>query len=186
MNVAATLCPTDWKWDFHMTTVSWLLQKTVSSQSYQRHHIRQWHSCADIQWERLSFTHFLFWVCCCVISLWHWPFTDTDMKVPLIKKNSIYFWPTSHYKNSFGKDKYSYSFTKPAFSAVPGEVTVDVSQDLHEVRMDRGEANAGSLPHVDGALLRQVHVVEVDELNLGLLLWPEWTQNWRADTSKNH
>lgn len=62
------------------------------------------------------------------------------------------------------------------FSAVPGEVTVDVSQDLHEVRVDRREANTGSLSHVDGALLRQVHVVEVDELKLGLLLWPEWIQ----------
>lgn len=69
------------------------------------------------------------------------------------------------------------SVTKPVFSGVPGKVTVDVSQYLHEVRMDRGEANAGSLPHVDGALLRQVHVVEVDELKLGLLLWPEWTQS---------
>lgn len=63
------------------------------------------------------------------------------------------------------------------FSAVPGEVTVDVSQDLHEVRVDRGEANIGRLSHVDGALLRQVHVVEVDELKLGLLLWPEWAQH---------
>lgn len=43
--------------------------------------------------------------------------------------------------------------------------------------MDRGEANTGGLPHVDGALLRQVHVVEVDELKLWLLVWPEWTQN---------
>lgn len=42
--------------------------------------------------------------------------------------------------------------------------------------MDRGEANAGCLPHVDGALLCQVHVVEVDELKLGLLLRPERTQ----------
>lgn len=64
-------------------------------------------------------------------------------------------------------------------SALPGKVTVNVSQDLHEVRVDRGEANTGCLPHVDGALLRQVHVVEVDELKLGLLLWPEWTQNQR-------
>ena len=62
------------------------------------------------------------------------------------------------------------------FSAVPGKVTVDVSQDLHEVRVDRGKANTGCLPHVDGAFLRQVHVVEVDELKLRLLLWPVWTQ----------
>lgn len=66
------------------------------------------------------------------------------------------------------------------FPALPGEVTVDVSQDLHEVGVDRGEANTGSLPHVDGALLRQVHVVEVDELKLRLLLRPEWTQNVKA------
>lgn len=59
------------------------------------------------------------------------------------------------------------------FSAVPGKVTVDVSQDLHEVRVHRGEANAGGLSHVDGALLCQVHVIEVDELKLGLLLWPK-------------
>lgn len=39
--------------------------------------------------------------------------------------------------------------------------------------MDRGEANTGGLPHVDGALLCQVHVVEVNELKLGLLFWPE-------------
>ena len=39
--------------------------------------------------------------------------------------------------------------------------------------MDRGEAHAGRLPHVDRALLCQVHVVEVDELKLGLFLWPE-------------
>lgn len=61
-------------------------------------------------------------------------------------------------------------------SAVPAEITVDVSQDLHEVWMNRGEANAGGLPHVNSALLCQVHVVEVDELKLGLLLRPEWTQ----------
>lgn len=66
------------------------------------------------------------------------------------------------------------------FPALPGEVTVDVSQDLHEVGVDRGEANTGSLPHVDGALLRQIHVVEVDELKLRLLLRPEWTQNVKA------
>lgn len=56
---------------------------------------------------------------------------------------------------------------------VPGKVTVDVSQDLHEVRVDRGEADTGSFSHVDGALLCQIHVVEVDELKLGLLLWPD-------------
>lgn len=39
--------------------------------------------------------------------------------------------------------------------------------------MDRGEANTGGLPHVDSALLCQVHVVEVNELKLGLLFWPE-------------
>lgn len=61
------------------------------------------------------------------------------------------------------------------FCSVPGKITVDVSQDLHEVRVDRGEAHAGGLPHVDGAFLCQVHVVEVDELKLGLFLWPEWT-----------
>lgn len=60
-----------------------------------------------------------------------------------------------------------------SFSAVPGKVTVDVSQDLHEVGVNRGEANIGGFPHVDGALLRQVHVVEVDEFKLGLLLWTE-------------
>lgn len=61
-------------------------------------------------------------------------------------------------------------------SYVPGKVTVNVSQDLHEVRMDRCEANTGGLPHVDGALLCQVHVVKVDEFKLGLLLWPVWTK----------
>lgn len=60
-----------------------------------------------------------------------------------------------------------------AFSAVPGKVTVDVSQDLHEVRVHRGEANTGGLSHVDGALFCQVHVIEVDELKLWLLLWPK-------------
>lgn len=39
--------------------------------------------------------------------------------------------------------------------------------------MHGGETDAGRLPHVDGALLRQVHVVEVDELELWLLLRPE-------------
>lgn len=63
---------------------------------------------------------------------------------------------------------------------VPGEVTVNVSQDLHEIWMDGGQTNTGSLSHVDGALLRQVHVVEVDELKLGLLLWPEWTQHLKC------
>lgn len=38
--------------------------------------------------------------------------------------------------------------------------------------MHGGEGNTGRLPHVDGALLCQVHVVEVDELELGFLLWP--------------
>ncbi len=70
-----------------------------------------------------------------------------------------------------------HSFSKPTFSAVPGEVTVDVSEDLHEVRVHRREANTGSLPHVDGALLRQVHVVEVNKLKLGLLLRPDGTPN---------
>lgn len=60
---------------------------------------------------------------------------------------------------------------------VPGKVTVDVSQDLHEVRVDGGEADTGSFSHVDGALLCQIHVVEVDELKLGLLLWPEQTKH---------
>lgn len=43
--------------------------------------------------------------------------------------------------------------------------------------MDGGEADTGSFSHVDGALLCQVHVVEVDELKLGLLLWPEQTKH---------
>ena len=60
---------------------------------------------------------------------------------------------------------------------LPGEVTVDVPQDLHEVGVHRGEGHAGRLPHVDGALLRQVHVVEVDELELRLLVWPEGRQD---------
>lgn len=60
---------------------------------------------------------------------------------------------------------------------VPGKVTVDVSQDLHEVRVDGGEADTGGFSHVDGALLCQIHVVEVDELKLGLLLWPEQTKD---------
>lgn len=64
---------------------------------------------------------------------------------------------------------------RPAFSAVPRKVTVDVSQNLHEVRLDRSERNGGGFPHMNGALLCQVHVVKVDELKLGLLLWPEWT-----------
>lgn len=71
------------------------------------------------------------------------------------------------------------------FSAVPGKVTVDVSQDLHEVRVHRGEANTGSLPHVYGALFRQVHVVEVDELKLGLLFRPEWRQQLTRKLNKN-
>lgn len=63
--------------------------------------------------------------------------------------------------------------TACVFSAAPSKVAVDVSEYLHEVRMDGGEADAGRLPHVDGALLCQVHVVEVDELKLGLLLRPD-------------
>ena len=63
---------------------------------------------------------------------------------------------------------------------LPGEVTVDVPQDLHEVRVHGGEGHAGRLPHVDGALLRQVHVVEVDELELGLLVWPKGWQDANA------
>ncbi len=35
-----------------------------------------------------------------------------------------------------------------------------------------GEGHAGRLAHVDGAFLSQVHVVEIDELKLRLLLWP--------------
>lgn len=42
--------------------------------------------------------------------------------------------------------------------------------------MDRGQADAGGFPHVDGALLCQIHVVEVDELKLGLLFWPGETK----------
>lgn len=64
-------------------------------------------------------------------------------------------------------------------SYVPCKVTVNVSKDLHEVRMDRGEANTGSLSHMDSTLLCQVHMVEVDELKLGLLLWPEWTDAFK-------
>lgn len=41
--------------------------------------------------------------------------------------------------------------------------------------MDRGEGHAGRLAHVDGAFLSQVHMVEVDELKLRLLLWPTTT-----------
>lgn len=41
--------------------------------------------------------------------------------------------------------------------------------------MDRRQTDAGRLPHVDGALLRQVHVVEVDELELGLFFGSECT-----------
>ena len=44
--------------------------------------------------------------------------------------------------------------------------------------MHGGEGHAGRLPHVDGALLRQIHVVEVDELELWLLVWPE---GWQDD-----
>lgn len=62
---------------------------------------------------------------------------------------------------------------------IPGEVTVDVSQNLHEVWVDRSQRDAGCLPHVDGALLCQVHVVEVDELELGLLVRPVTTQRER-------
>lgn len=77
----------------------------------------------------------------------------------------------------FGHGKCRQSFHKClSFSVLPGKVTVDVSQDLHEVQVHRGEANAGGLSHVDGALLCQVHVIEVDELKLGLLLWPEGTE----------
>lgn len=54
----------------------------------------------------------------------------------------------------------------------PCKVAVDVSEDFHEVWVDRGKGHAGGLPHVDGAFLRQVHVVEVDEFKLRLLLWP--------------
>lgn len=66
-------------------------------------------------------------------------------------------------------------FKRPAFTAVPREVTVDVSQNLHEVRLHRSERNGGGFPHMNGALLCQVHVVKVDELKLGLFLWSEWT-----------
>ena len=38
--------------------------------------------------------------------------------------------------------------------------------------MHRGQAHAGCFPHVDGAFLRQVHVIEVDEFKLRLLLRP--------------
>lgn len=69
------------------------------------------------------------------------------------------------------------SLTGQILSGVPGKVTVDVSQDLHEVRVDRGEADTGSFSHVDGALLCQIHVVEVDELKLGLFLWAEQTKH---------
>lgn len=58
---------------------------------------------------------------------------------------------------------------------VPGKVAVDVTQDLHEVGVHGGEGHTGRLPHVDGALLCQVHVVEVDELELGFLLRPVTT-----------
>lgn len=57
-------------------------------------------------------------------------------------------------------------------SKVPCKVTVDVTQDLHEVGVHGGEGHAGRLPHVDGALLCQVHVVEVDKLELRFFLWP--------------
>lgn len=69
------------------------------------------------------------------------------------------------------------SITGQMLPGVPGKVTVDVSQDLHEVRVDGGEADTGSFSHVDGALLCQIHVVEVDELKLGLLLWPGQTKH---------
>lgn len=63
---------------------------------------------------------------------------------------------------------------------VPGKVTVDVTQDLHKVGVHGGEGHAGRLPHVDGALLCQVHVVEVDELELRFLLWPATTVMWNT------
>lgn len=55
---------------------------------------------------------------------------------------------------------------------IPRKITVDVSQDLHEVWMHRAEADAGRPSHVNGAFLGQVHVIEVDELKLGLFFWP--------------
>lgn len=60
--------------------------------------------------------------------------------------------------------------------ALPREVTVDVPEDLHEVGGHGREGHAGGFTHVDGALLGQVHVVEVDELKLGLLLRPGGTR----------
>lgn len=39
MNVNTTVCPTSWKWDFHMTRVTWLLQKSESYQVTPEHRI---------------------------------------------------------------------------------------------------------------------------------------------------
>lgn len=68
----------------------------------------------------------------------------------------------------------------PLPSKVPGKVTVDVTQDLHKVGVHGGEGHTGCLPHVDGALLCQVHVVEVDKLELRFLLWPVTTVVWNT------
>lgn len=71
-----------------------------------------------------------------------------------------------------------YSFipnTVYQWHCLPCKIAADVSKDFHEVRMDRGEGHAGRLAHVDGAFLSQVHVVEIDELKLRLLLWPTTT-----------
>lgn len=46
--------------------------------------------------------------------------------------------------------------------------------------MDRGEGHASRFAHVDGALLSQVHVVEVNELELRLLFWPSHTNTTRV------
>lgn len=54
---------------------------------------------------------------------------------------------------------------------IPGKVAVDITEDLHEVGVNGGEGDTGGLAHVDGALLSQIHVIEVDELKLRLLLW---------------
>ena len=50
--------------------------------------------------------------------------------------------------------------------------------------MDRRQGHTGGLPHVNCALLRQVHMVEVDKLKLGLLFRPVDTNQWNGNILK--
>lgn len=69
---------------------------------------------------------------------------------------------------------------------LPCKITVDVSKDLHEVRVDGGEGHTSCFAHVDGALLSQVHVIKVDELKLRFLFWPSHTNIKKHTQFANH